>query len=240
MDVRFLLAGDTALIVEFGDRVDRALSDGVLALSARVRACAIPGVVETVPTYRSLLVHYDPRVTDSARIQTEIRKLLAEGGGEGAPARLWRIPACYAPHHAPDLQDVAERAGISVEEVVRIHSSTRFHVYMVGFVPGFPYMGDLPPPLTLPRRTDPRVRVPAGSIAIAVGQTAIYPVESPGGWHLIGATPIRVFDPSAPSPALFSPGDQVRFDPVDVSEFDAIAAEVEQGTYRVRSETAGA
>src|SRR5688572_33386782 len=131
MDVRFLLAGDTALVVEFGDRVDRTLSDGVLALSARVRTSAVAGVVETVPTYRSLLVHYDPRVTDSARLQSEIKKLLAEGETQAAPARLWRIPACYAPRHAPDLEDVAEQAGMSVDEVVRIHSSTRFHVYMV-------------------------------------------------------------------------------------------------------------
>jgi KipI family sensor histidine kinase inhibitor len=109
---------------------------------------------------------------------------------------------------------------------------------MVGFVPGFPYMGDLPAALSLPRRTDPRVRVPAGSIATAVGQTAIYPVESPGGWHLIGATPIRLFDPAAVAPALLTPGDQVRFDPIDVSEFDAIAVAVEQGSYRVPFETA--
>ena len=240
MDVRFLLAGDTALVVEFGDRVDRALSDGVLRLSARVRACAIPGVVETVPTYRSLLVHYDPRVTDSTRLEAAIKELLQENADHPPAARVWRIPACYAANYAPDLEDVAQHAGLSVDEIVRIHSTTRFHVYMVGFVPGFPYMGDLPASLVLPRRIDPRVRVPAGSIATAVGQTAIYPVESPGGWHLIGATPIRVFDPAAASPALFSPGDQVRFDPIDVSEFDAIAAAVEQGSYRVQFETASA
>jgi KipI family sensor histidine kinase inhibitor len=240
MDVRFLPAGDTALVVEFGDRVDRELSDAVLRLSARVRAAAVPGVVETVPTYRSLLVHYDPSLTGAARLQTAIEKMLAERAAEGARARLWRIPACYAPMHAPDLAEVAERTGLTVEDIVRIHTGTRFHVYMVGFVPGFPYMGDLPPELALPRRTDPRVKVPAGSIATAVGQTAIYPVESPGGWHLIGATPIRLFDPGRESPALFSPGDQVRFDPVDVSEFDAIAAAVEDGSYRVRCEAVDA
>ena len=240
MDVRFLPAGDTALVVEFGDRVDRALSEGVLRLSARVRAAAVPGVVETVPTYRSLLVHYDPRVTDPTRLQAAVGKLLAERTDAASRARLWRIPACYAPVHAPDLDEVAERTGLSVDDVVRIHTSTRFHVYMVGFVPGFPYMGDLPQELTLPRRTDPRVRVPAGSIATAVGQTAIYPVESPGGWHLIGATPIRLFDPQRESPALFTPGDQVRFDPIEVSEFDVIAAAVEDGSYRVRCETADA
>lgn len=233
-------AGDTALVVEFGDRIERGLSDGVLALSARVRAGAVPGVVETVPTYRSLLVHFDPRVTDDKKVQSAIRKLMGEGAGAAPPARLWRIPACYDASHAPDLEEVAERAGMSMEDVIRIHSGTRFHVYMVGFVPGFAYMGDLPQSLALPRRTDPRVKVPAGSIATAVGQTAIYPVESPGGWHLIGATPARLFDPTRVSPALLSPGDQVRFDPVDVSAFDAIAAAVEQGTYTVVSETTAA
>jgi inhibitor of KinA len=240
MAVRFLPAGDTALVVEFGDRVERALSDGVLALSARVRAAGVTGVVETVPTYRSLLVHFDPRVTDGAKLQSTIRKLLENDAQAAAPVRLWRIPACYAASHAPDLPDVAERAGMSVEDAIRIHTGTRFHVYMVGFVPGFPYMGDLPPELALPRRTDPRVKVPAGSIATAVGQTAIYPVESPGGWHLIGATPIRLFDPGQASPALLRPGDQVRFDPIDIDEFETIAAAVEQGTYRVRCETAAA
>ena len=157
MDVRFLPAGDTALVVEFGDRVERALSEQVLRLSARVRSGGLPGVVETVPTYRSLLVHYDPCVTESAKLQSTIAKLLEGNADDAPPARLWRIPACYAPSHAPDLGEVAERAGLSVDEVVRIHSSTRFHVYMVGFVPGFPYMGDLPASLSLPRRTDPRV-----------------------------------------------------------------------------------
>jgi KipI family sensor histidine kinase inhibitor len=240
MKARFLLAGDTALVVEFGDRVDRGLSDSVLRLSERVRAARLRGVTETVPTYRSLMVHYDPLVTDSASVIAEVESLLAESGGDNADVSLWRIPACYAPSHAPDLEEVAQRTGFTADAVVRLHTETCFHVYMVGFVPGFPYMGDLPPALALPRRTDPRVKVPAGSIAIAMAQTAIYPVESPGGWHLIGATPIRLFDPTSPRPALLRPGDQVRFDPVGADEFEAIAAEVARGAYRVKCETRSA
>jgi inhibitor of KinA len=233
VNVRFLPAGDTAVIVEFGDRIDRAVSDRVLRLSALVRAANLPGVVETVPTFRSLLVHYDPLATDNASLTAAIENLLDTSRGEAQPVKLWRIPACYAASHAPDLAEVAQRTGLSAADVVRLHSGTRYHVYMIGFVPGYPYMGDLPEPLVLPRRADPRVRVPAGSIAIATTMTAIYPLESPGGWHLIGATPIRLFDLRWRSPALFSPGDAVQFEPIAAEEFDAIRAAVAGDAYQV-------
>ena len=240
MNVRFLPAGDTAVIVEFGDRIDRVVSDRVLRLSALVRAENLPGVVETVPTFRSLMVHYDPLATTSANLNAAIEKLLDSSRGETKPVKLWRIPACYAASHAPDLAEVAQRTGLSAAEVVRLHSGTRFHIYMIGFVPGYPYMGDLPEPLVLPRRADPRVRVPAGSIAIATNMTGIYPLESPGGWHLIGATPIRLFDLRRPRPALLSPGDAVRFEPIAVPEFDAIRAAVSADAYQVPCETIAA
>ena len=240
MNVRFLPAGDTAVIVEFGDSIDRHLSDRVLRLSALVRAANLPGVVETVPTFRSLMVHYEPLATDSASLTAAIENLLDSSSGEPKPVKLWRIPACYAISHAPDLAEVAQRTGLSAAEVVRVHSGTRFHIYMLGFVPGYPYMGDLPDPLVLPRRTDPRIRVPAGSIAIATNMTAIYPLESPGGWHLIGSTPIRLFDLRWPRPALLSPGDAVQFEPVTVREFDAIRAAVAADAYQVPCETAAA
>ncbi len=240
MNVRFLHAGDTALVVEFGDRVERALSERVLRLAARVRASNTPGIVETVPTYRSLLVHYDPLITDSASVADAIENLLHGGAGKKRTAKLWRIPACYAASHAPDLAEVAQRTGLSAEAVVGLHAGACFHVYMIGFVPGFPYMGDLPASLALPRREDPRLKVPAGSVAIAVGQTAIYPVESPGGWHLIGTTPVRLFDASLPRPALLTPGDKVQFAPVSVPEFDAIRAAVAAGEYRVPCATVAA
>lgn len=228
------------MIVEFGDSIDRVLSDRVLRLSALVRGANLPGVVETVPTFRSLMVHYEPLATGNASLTAAIEKLLDTSRDEPKPVKLWRIPACYAISHAPDLAEVARRTGLSAAEVVRLHSSTRFHIYMLGFVPGYPYMGDLPDPLVLPRRTDPRIRVPAGSIAIATNMTAIYPLESPGGWHLIGATPIRLFDLRWPRPALLSPGDAVRFEPVSVHEFDAIHAAVAADAYQVSCETAAA
>jgi inhibitor of KinA len=238
MSVRFLASGDTALVVEFGDRVDLALNERVLQLDARVHAARLPGVVETVPTIRSLMVHYDPLATDNATVTAGIRELIGSGSATPRQVKQWRIPACYEPPYAPDLEEVAQRTGLATDEIVRLHSSARFHVYMIGFSVGFPYMGDLPDRLALPRRADPRVRVPRGSIAITGTMTAIYPAESPGGWHLIGATPVRLFDAQWPHPALLSAGDLVSFEPVGIDEFGAIEAAVAANTYRVPSEAA--
>jgi inhibitor of KinA len=236
MQVRFLSAGDRALVIELGNRIDRALSRDVLRLNAIIRSRALRGVVETVPTFRSLMVHYDPLITGRAELEGAITSLLDGEHELGVPARQWRIPVCYEGGFAPDLAEVAQLSGLAADEVVTLHSTTRYHVYMLGFLPGFPYMGDLPPQLALPRRADPRVRVPAGSISIATSLTAIYPYESPGGWHLIGTTPIRLFDAERARPALLAPGDGVLFDPIDPASFASIRGEVARGSYQMDSE----
>jgi KipI family sensor histidine kinase inhibitor len=236
MSVRFLSAGDRALVVEFGDRVDRALSDAVLRLNAVIRTKGLSGVVETVPTFRSLMVHYDPLVTTRANLERAITSMLDRGRGSRLAATLWRVPVCYEGEFAPDLAEVARLTGLLPDDVVATHSSVRYHVYMLGFLPGFSYMGDLPERLALPRRADPRVRVPAGSISIATSLTAIYPFESPGGWHLIGATPIPLFDALRPRPALFAPGDAVLFQPIDRASFASIRQAVENRSYEVDTE----
>ena len=169
MNVRFLCCGDSALVVELGTHIDRTLNDRVLRLNTTVRAARIAGIVETVPTFRSLMVQYDPLVTDNTAVRTAIEHLLDDQHDTPRTRKLWRIPACYAAPHGPDLAEVAQRTGLAAAEVVRLHSERRYHIYMVGFSPGYPYMGDLVEQLTLPRRTDPRVRVPRGSIAIAAG-----------------------------------------------------------------------
>jgi inhibitor of KinA len=235
MSVRFLSAGDRALVVEYGDRIDRALSDEVLSLKASIASAAPVGIVETVPTFRSLLVHYDPLATSRADLEQAIRSLLDRRGDRGIGAKLWHVPVCYEGEFAPDLAEVARLTGLTPEDVVALHSGTRFHVYMLGFLPGFPYMGDLPNALALPRRADPRLRVPAGSISIATSLTAIYPYESPGGWHLIGATPIRLFDAGRDRPALFAPGDAVVFEPIDPASFASIGQAVRDCSYEVAS-----
>lgn len=236
MEVRFLDAGDCAVTVEFGDTIERALSERVLRLGARVREQLPPGVIEAVPTFRSLMVHYDPLATDRASVVAHLETLLDDGAAVQASATLWRIPACYEGDYAPDLDDVAARTGLTPRDVARLHADTLFHVYMIGFVPGYPYMGDLPAQLVLPRRADPRVRVPPGSIAIASTMTAIYPLESPGGWHLIGTTPVRLFDAASASPSLLRPGDKVRFEPVPAAQFAEIGAAVSAGAYVVPHE----
>jgi inhibitor of KinA len=236
MDARFLPAGDTALVIEFGDEIDRTLSERVLRLSEQIRSAAIAGVIETVPTFRSLMVHYDPLATSATRLAVDIRALVGSVASRARRRRLWRLPACYAPNCAPDLPAVAKRTGLRAADVIERHARTRFHVYMIGFVPGYPYMGDLPPELRLPRRADPRTRVPAGSIAIASSLTAVYPVESPGGWHLIGATPVRLFDPSREHPSLLAPGDAVRFEPISFDEYQSIRAAVAAGHHASSSE----
>ena len=228
------------MVVEFGDTIARDLSDRVLGLSQRVRAAGLPGVSATVPTFRSLLIHFDPLATDSAGVIAATGKLLDDQRNEARRVRLWRVPACYAVSHAPDLEDVAQRTHLTTAEIIALHAGTRYHIYMIGFVPGFAYLGNLPETLVLPRRVDPRVRVPAGSIAIATHMTAVYPFESPGGWHLIGASPIRLFDLRWTRPALFSPGDAVQFEPVSVAEYDAVSAAVAAGTYQVSCETIAA
>jgi inhibitor of KinA len=234
--VRFLSAGDRALVVEFGDHIDRALSEEVLRLAASLRADELPGVVETVPTFRSLMVHYDPLVTSRAELEAAIASLIDREPGPRAAATLWRLPVCYEDEFAPDLTEVARLTGLAPGEVVMLHSGVRYHVYMLGFLPGFPYMGDLPAALALPRRADPRVRVPAGSVSIATSLTAIYPYESPGGWHLVGTTPVRLFDIERAPPALLAPGDAVLFEPIDAAAFATIKAAVDSGEYQVARE----
>jgi KipI family sensor histidine kinase inhibitor len=234
--VRFLSVGDKALAVEFGDAVDRELSREVLRLDRAIRAHPPAGIVETVPTFRSLTVHYDPLAISRADLERAITGLLERHQAPAGAARLWRIPVCYTGEFAPDLAAVAQQTGLTPAEIAARHASVRYHVYMLGFLPGFPYMGDLPRELDLPRRADPRVRVPAGSIAIATTLTAIYPYESPGGWHLIGATPLRFFNPARSPPALLAAGDAVLFQPIDPDRFAEIADAIENDRYPIESE----
>jgi inhibitor of KinA len=234
--VRFLSAGDRALVIEFGDRVDRKLSEDVLHLNATVRSRALDGVIETVPTFRSLMIHFDPLVITRGKLELSIEGLLGDDSASQIDTRFWHIPVCYEGELAPDLAEVAQLTGLTPSDVVAMHSGTIYHVYMLGFLPGFPYLGDLPAELSLPRRADPRVRVPPGSIAIATSLSAIYPYESPGGWHLIGTTPLRLFDLDHPKPALLAPGDAVLFQAVDRIHYDRIRHAVENRSYEVESE----
>jgi KipI family sensor histidine kinase inhibitor len=235
---RFLNSGDTALLVEFGDRADRRLSALVLALDERLAAAKLPGVVETVPTLRSLTVHYDPAITTQDGLRARIQSMLAGLEGRQAQGRSWTIPVCYDPAVGPDVDDVAKRTGRTTKGVAELHASVCYRVYMLGFLPGQPYMGDLPDPLHLPRRENPRTAVPPGSVAVATTMTTIYPLESPGGWHLIGRTPVRLFDASSEHPVLLGPADDVTFKPIPLTEFERLDAAARDGDWRLHPEGA--
>jgi inhibitor of KinA len=230
---RFLPAGDTALVVEFADRVDPEVSARVLALARRIEAAAIAGVVETVPTFRSLMVHYDPLSITNRDLRARLQPLLHDLAGQVPAGRHWRLPACYDPSLGLDLADVAERTGLSAADVVKAHSTAPFRVYMVGFLPGFAYLGGLPSLLEMPRRENPRLKVDAGSIAIAMAMSVIYSIESPGGWNILARTPVSLWDLRRDPAALMSAGDRVSFAPISRAEYDELAGKARAGELRV-------
>jgi inhibitor of KinA len=230
---RFLAAGDTALMVEFGDRVDAHLSALVLALGQNLGAAGVAGVIEVVPTFRSLLVHYDPLRLGHTDLQHRIAPLLEGLEAAEIAGRRWRIPACYDASLGLDLADVAERTGLSAAQVVERHSSASQLVYMMGFMPGLPYLGALPSEFDLPRRENPRVKVPPGSIAVATSMTVVYPLESPGGWHILARTPAPLWDMRRTPPALLAAGDKVTFTPVSLREYERLLAKATAGELRL-------
>jgi inhibitor of KinA len=236
--VKFLAAGDMALTVEFGTAATRELSRLVLALDHQIAEMvdspALVGIIETVPTVRSLTIHYDPQLTSHAAVIAAVTPLLAKPVTAEHNGRAWTLPVCYTPTMAPDLDEVAARTRLSATEVVRLHAATTYRVYMLGFVPGQAYLGDLPTALQLPRRQTPRTILPPGSVAIATTMSTIYPLESPGGWHLIGRCPIRFYDPAAAMPVLLAPADTVRFRPIGLDEWEALATAISEGRWQLQ------
>jgi KipI family sensor histidine kinase inhibitor len=209
---RIVVLGDSAILIQLGEEIDLAVNQRVHALASLVGASAIAGVIETVPAYATLLVHYDPLVLSFIQIKNILREKLTQiQENESHKPRRVEVPVRYGGELGPDLESVASHCGLRVEDVIRIHSDKIYTVYMMGFTPGYPYMGKLDDALVMPRLEMPRTRVPAGTVAIAGSQTGIYSIESPGGWNLIGWTPLKLFDPNSDSPFLFAPGDEVKF-----------------------------
>ena len=219
-DFRIVAAGDSALLIELPPSIDPTTSGRVLGLARVVRERYRSSVRDLVVGYCSLTVYFDPLVVDAGWLESVIQSAAQETADSPATAGATiDVPVCYGGDLGPDLADVARSAGCSEEEVVALHTGTIYRVYVVGFVPGFPYMARVDPRLALPRRSSPRQKVPAGSVAIAAGQTGIYPAETPGGWHLIGRTPVKPYDGSRAEPFLFKAGDSVRFYPIDAAAF---------------------
>lgn len=223
-DVRIVSAGDAALIVELPPRFDEETSARVVAMAEAARRRFGFALHDAVVGYHTLTVYFDPLRIDSRWFEEQLELVAREDHREpSAPRATIDVPVCYGNDFGPDLAAVAQQATISEEEVIALHTGRDYRVFVVGFVPGFAYMGPVDPKLTLPRRSNPRTRVPAGSVAIAAGQTGIYPVETPGGWHIIGRTPIRPFDESRPQPSMFHPGDRVTFRRIGREAFDEVA-----------------
>jgi KipI family sensor histidine kinase inhibitor len=207
--------GDRSLLIEIGEKISADVNRRVQELMLRLQQANLPGVRELAPSYRSLLVVFDPLTIAPEKLKAAITDVAARPGGSELPqAKLITVPVFYGGDYGPDLEWVAGHLGISTEEVIRLHTETVYRVYMIGFTPGYPYMGELPAALAVPRRSTPRTRVPKGSVGMAQRQTGIYPVESPGGWQIIGWTPIELFDPKRQIPSLLEMGDRVKFESV--------------------------
>jgi inhibitor of KinA len=228
-----LPAGDLAVSVELGDEISVEINTRVRALEFLVQQKALPGVVETVPSFRSLLVYYDPLVVGYEPLCETLTELAAQAEHASLPpARVVELPCCYEDAELGfDLADAAERLGLSPTELVRLHAGAEYLVYFIGFTPGLPYMSGVPERIMLPRLETPRTKVPAGSVGIGGIQCCIYSVESPGGYWILGRTPVPLYDPESPEPILLRPGDHVRFRLIDRAEFDHITAAVEARIY---------
>jgi len=209
--------GDCGLLVELGEGISPALNHRVQELCLKIKEQAVPGIRELAPGYRSLLVLYNPLQVSAAELKARITAVVGQAGASIATSqKRLTVPVFYGGDYGPDLAWVAEHLRLAPEEVIRQHSAVVYRVYMIGFTPGYPYMGELPAALAVPRRSSPRTRVPKGSVGIAQRQTGIYPVDSPGGWQIIGWTPIELFDPHRWLPSLLEMGDMVKFEPVGV------------------------
>lgn len=221
---RILLAGESCIVIEFGSAIGLEINARVQALRKRIERAPFPGFIETVPTYRSLAVCFDPlRAPDPDALERHLREM-AEVPFEAGAQRGERIlvPVCYEGDFAPDLGRVAEHTGLAPDEVIYRHSGVDCYCYMLGFTPGFSYLGGMDATLETPRLPEPREKIPAGSVGIAGKQTGIYPIDSPGGWNLIGRTPLRLFDPDRPVPIFLNAGMWVRFVPIPKEDFDRL------------------
>ncbi len=234
-EIKYMPAGDSSIVVEFGDSIKEEINSRIRNMLIGIENSNIEGIREVVPTYRSIAVLYDPSLILYDEIKNkliEIEKNMLDS--EEAPARVVELPTVYAGEYGPDLEFVAEHNGLTEEEVIKIHSEGKYLVYMLGFTPGFPYLGGMDEKIATPRLENPRTKIAAGAVGIAGSQTGVYPIESPGGWQLIGRTPLNLYAPLEDPPVLLNSGDYIKFVPVSEEEFLKIQKEVKEGTYKVK------
>lgn len=233
MDFRILPVGDEALVVEFGTEIENSINGKVHALAKFIREQKINGIRELLPTFRSLMIFYYPEIISYKKLIKKIKHFEDSGEKESSlRKKILCVPCCYGSKFGLDLMAMAKRLNLSDKEIVQIHSGVDYKIYMLGFLPGFTYLGGLDQRIHIPRLETPRTAIPARSVGIGGNQTGVYPVESPGGWWLIGSTPIDFYNPKEKNPVLCSAGEYIRFLPVSESDYIAIRNDVEHGRYR--------
>ncbi len=237
---KYLMCGESAIVLEFGREISKEINAKIRQTVAAIEMIAGDFIVEIVPTYRSVLVQYDPLKISYAEMLGKLQAIeIANAEEEQGTIKLIEIPTVYGGEYGEDMAHVVEHSGLSEDEVVKIHSSTDYLVYMLGFIPGFTYLGGMDKRIATPRLKTPRTKIIGGSVGIAGEQTGIYPSDSPGGWQIIGRTPLNLFDVENEPPVFINAGDYIRYIPVSEAEFLAIKKEVEAGTYKVTIRTVG-
>ena len=229
-----MVAGEQGLVVDFGNEISVEINGRVQQLAAALTELGIVGVTEIVPTYRSVMLYFDPILisrTEMAELIEACLHQICSLQKEKASRSVIRIPVCYGGVFGPDMDYVVRHTGLTEQAVVNIHTSKPYLVYMLGFTPGFPYLGDLPEALVVPRLSKLRTKIPEGSVGIAGGQTGFYTVQSAGGWRVIGRTPIKAFNPESANPFLLAAGSYIQFESVTVDDFFSIRQKVEDGVY---------
>ncbi len=238
MGYKLLTCGECAVTVEFSREMDPHAGKAAVGLAGELRRRETTGIYEIIPTYRSVTICFDPLTISYKAVKRLISNCMRCRHTEAREKNVRRffLPVCYGGSYGMDLNDIAQRTGLDPREVVRRHISREYPINMIGFLPGFPYLTGMDSTIAVPRLENPREKIPAGSVGIGGEQTGVYPIDSPGGWRLIGRTPVRLYDPDRTPPVLYNAGDWIRFYPVSEQEYFRIEAAVAAGTYTVETE----
>ena len=226
--------GDSSLLIAFKQEISPEVNAQISSIVKLIRQQKTPGIVDMIPAFASLLINYNPEVISYEALKKRLEDILKmDVDTETSKKRVYQIPVLYGGEFGPDLKTIADHAGLSEQEVIDIHTGTDYLIYMLGFLPGFCYLGGLDERIHTPRLANPRISIPRGSVGIGGSQTGIYPMDSPGGWQLMGITPVRTYDPNREVPILVNAGEYIHFYPIDQKEYDDIEAKIADGTFAV-------